>query len=1568
MTFALIAGMAPNVFAEDLSGKATAQEAGTTTDRQSDAAGSAEKKTDAGLSDTSDPDEETSASKDNTDRSSDTGDSDQNSGKAEDAKAGVNSLDGKSATNIKIQYDEDTTIHYVTEDDGTKIILYCMNNELHWPHVTKTIQTVPEYTETSFEDFFTANNITGEAQVELKNELENILYAGYPYNGYGLYEIVDKIPAISEKDFDQILTPPQFLRDDFPDSIGNNTFTYEKRNDSAQKASLNSFLIAVGGYYHSSAKTPSGLTYQQLIQLPFYRAALCMVGFSGDPIESYSSVYLADYYVEQEQAYGGTRDAIWSLLKKAGLDDNQAPVTETALVKKLLDADSTNQIPTTQPNADEVSITGDQKFYYSTDDQKWHTGSLSLTAPNTYNTSFELSLPDGVTEESGKKQVKPGEIFSLVSSEKPSDSTEIMLSSTVPWMDPALKVYVADSTVTASDGKGFQNMIGAVIHQTPIKKTAELSVSKTDFTFTKVWDDGDNQDGKRPDPTLFAANLQLKANGVIMTGYEPAVTDNGDGTWKVTYQNLPGLARGSYTVTEGEVDSYTGNTGPVENGGSLTNVHTPETITVSGTKTWEDQNNQDGNRPESITVNLLADGTPVDRRTVQAGSDGTWTYQFTGLPKYQKGQAINYTVTEDAVDGYSTEISGYDITNRYTPGKTSVTVTKDWEDQNDQDGKRPDGVQVQLYADGKKSGDPVTLNEADNWTYTWTGLDEKSAGSAIRYTVQEVKVPDGYTASVSGSAGQGFVITNTHQPETIEVSGTKTWDDGNNQDGNRPESITVNLLADGVQKESAAVQADADGNWTYRFDNLPKYENGREIVYTVTEDAVSGYSTEISGYDITNRYTPGKTSVTVTKDWEDQNDQDGKRPDGVKVQLYADGTASGDPVTLNASGKWTYTWEGLAEMSAGKPIQYTVQEVTVPDGYSSSVSGNVRDGFTIINIHTPETIDVSGTKTWDDGNNQDGNRPGSITVNLLADGVQKESAAVQADADGNWTYRFDNLPKYENGREIVYNVTEDAVSGYSTEISGYDITNRYTPGKTSVTVTKDWEDQNDQDGKRPDGVKVQLYANGTASGDPVTLTASGKWTYTWEGLAEKSAGKAIQYTVQEVTVPDGYSSSVSGNVRDGFTIINIHTPETIDVSGTKTWDDGNNQAGARPGSITVNLLADGVQKESAAVQADADGKWTYSFTGLPKYQNGQAINYTVTEDSVDGYSTEISGYDITNRHTPGKTSVTVTKDWEDQNDQDGKRPDSVQVQLYAEGKKSGDPVTLNEADNWTYTWTGLDEKSAGSAIRYTVQEVKVPDGYTASVSGSAGQGFVITNTHQPETIEVSGTKTWDDGDNQDGKRPGSITVNLLADGVQKERAAVQADADGNWTYRFDNLPKYENGREIVYTVTEDAVSGYSTEISGYDITNRYTPGKTSVTVTKVWEDRNDPDGKRPDSVQVQLYADGKASGDPVKLTAKNNWTYTWSGLDEMSAGKAVEYTVSEVKIPDGYTSSITGSAKNGFTVINALEPTNPARNAAGKTGSSPRTGDGAHALLYGVVTVLALTAALLVSCRKRRRK
>ncbi|MCD0027789.1 Cna B-type domain-containing protein, partial [Streptococcus agalactiae] len=82
----------------------------------------------------------------------------------------------------------------------------------------------------------------------------------------------------------------------------------------------------------------------------------------------------------------------------------------------------------------------------------------------------------------------------------------------------------------------------------------------------------------------------------------------------------------------------------------------------------------DGLRPTSIKVNLLANGTVINSQTVTAGDD--WSYSFTDLPKYANGSEIVYTVTEDAVADYTTTYDGYNITNSYTPGKTSITVTK----------------------------------------------------------------------------------------------------------------------------------------------------------------------------------------------------------------------------------------------------------------------------------------------------------------------------------------------------------------------------------------------------------------------------------------------------------------------------------------------------------------------------------------------------------------------------------------------------------------------------------------------------------------------------------------------------------------------------------------------------------------------------------------------------------------------------------------------------------------------------------------------------------------------------
>ena len=839
-------------------------------------------------------------------------------------------------------------------------------------------------------------------------------------------------------------------------------------------------------------------------------------------------------------------------------------------------------------------------------------------------------------------------------------------------------------------------------------------------------------------------------------------------------------------------------------------INTYETTSVSGTKTWNDSNNQDGIRPDTITVNLLADGTKVNSQEVTPDTNGDWTYSFTDLPKYSNGSEITYTVTEEAVEGYETAVNGYNILNTHKPETISINGTKHWDDADNQDGKRPESITVNLLANGTVYASK-TVTAAGNWTYNFTDLPKYKAGEEIKYTVEEVKVAD-YTTEVDG-----YDIYNTHKPETTSISGTKYWDDSNNQDGKRPESITVNLLANGVKVASKEVTA-AD-KWSYTFDNLPVYEAEQKLTYTISEEPVKDYTTVIDKTNITNSYTPGKVGVSVTKVWDDADNQDGIRPARITVKLLADGQDTGRTVTLSADNNWTQSITGLDEKKDGNTIEYTWAEENVPEGYE--LTGNTTEGTvtTLTNKHVTEVTSIEGTKTWNDNDNQDGKRPTSITVNLLADGTVYASKTVTAAT--NWTYKFDNLPVYANGQKITYTISENEVAGYKTAIDGFNITNSYTPGKTSATVTKIWDDAENQDGKRPESITVALLADGKATGTTVTLNAENNWTQTVSDLQEKANGKAIDYTWTEENVPEGYE--LTGNSKNGTvtTLTNTLAPEKITITGTKTWKDADDQDGKRPESITVNLFANGEKTAEQIVKADGAGNWTYSFTNLPKYAKGEEITYTVTENEVEGYETSVDGFDITNAYTP-------------------------------------------------------------------------------------------------ETTEVKGSKTWNDADNQDGKRPESITVRLHANGEEKDSQTVKADENGNWTYSFENLPKYEAGKEIVYTVTEDAVADYTTEITGYDITNSYAPGKTSVTVTKAWADNDDRGGHRPKEIKVQLKADGENSGEEITLNAENKWTYTWSELDEKKAGKDIVYTVEEIGKTAGYISTVTGNATEGFIITNTI--------------------------------------------------
>ena len=96
----------------------------------------------------------------------------------------------------------------------------------------------------------------------------------------------------------------------------------------------------------------------------------------------------------------------------------------------------------------------------------------------------------------------------------------------------------------------------------------------------------------------------------------------------------------------------------------------------------------------------------------------------------------------------------------------------------------------------------------------------------------------------------------------------------------------------------------------------------------------------------------------------------------------------------------------------------------------------------------------------------------------------------------------------------------------------------------------------------------------------------------------------------------------------------------------------------------------------------------------------------------------------------------------------------------------------------------------------------------------------MINKHVPATTSREIRKVWDDADDQDGLRPASITIRLYANGTEIAQFVLDADNEWSWVY---TAPQYEGGEEIVYTITEDEVDGYTSAIEGFVVTNTILP-------------------------------------------------------------------------------------------------------------------------------------------------
>ncbi|MBQ7064984.1 MAG: Cna B-type domain-containing protein, partial [Firmicutes bacterium] len=514
------------------------------------------------------------------------------------------------------------------------------------------------------------------------------------------------------------------------------------------------------------------------------------------------------------------------------------------------------------------------------------------------------------------------------------------------------------------------------------------------------------------------------------------------------------------------------------------------------------------------------------------------------------------------------------------------------------------------------------------------------------------------------------------------------------------------------------------------------------------------------------------------------------------------------------------------------------------------------------------------------------------------------------------------------------------------------------------------------------------------------------WTADVEVQKYWNHGEEVTFEVDEEEVAE-YEKEID---NENLTITNSYEPETDTIVVTKVWNDNEDQDGIRPDSVKFTVTgSDGNVYE---VELGGEAVQTQVEIEVQKYFNhGEEVTFEVDEEDVPGYEKTIDNENLTifNYHEVEQITITVTKVWEDENDIDEFRPESIEITLSANGEEV-ETVELNEGNEWTYSWT-VDKYEAGEEITYTLDEANVPDGYSKTVgemTGDAENGFKVevTNTHEPIPPVTDDPPVMKIVDCVDGNKPanddeftfvfkpvsapegmevsdmplpvdekGNIRTSVtIKAGVQFEFGTITFDKEGTYVYEISEentgLENYTYD-ETVYTVTYNitkTLEGYQKErivsvdgevvnMAVFTFTNVYTEPKIEINVSKVWKDKDNKEGYRPDSITVKLFADGKDTGLTATLSDENEWKYTFTELNAKLDNKEIEYTVEEVKV-EKYNTKITGDAKTGFVITNTLEDT-------------PPTGDDTPIGMWAGIMVMAMLGFGLVcmeaNSEKKRR-
>ena len=430
----------------------------------------------------------------------------------------------------------------------------------------------------------------------------------------------------------------------------------------------------------------------------------------------------------------------------------------------------------------------------------------------------------------------------------------------------------------------------------------------------------------------------------------------------------------------------------------------------------------------------------------------------------------------------------------------------------------------------------------------------------------------------------------------------------------------------------------------------------------------------------------------------------------------------------------------------------------------------------------------------------------------------------------SWTYVKETIDMVKSGNGIPNSGSfhdtgltyqfylYSSVNGHYQNILGFNLF-------TNISVIKEWDDYDNIANLRPENISVDLYSDGEPFIRGVTIDSNNNWEYTFNNLP--------LYSISNLTAPIN---------ADDYKIETV-LEDDFDVTITKVWSEDYSN---RPSSIYVNIYADG--KDLGRVRLYRSNGYTATIPNFNKYdaEDGHEINYEFIDLTYPG------SLDIT------KSEIYQVKHIKISLTNDELKEKGKSIELVSDGLIYGGAI-LEEANDWTYTFLNLD-KDSNVDIRerldsngvvhlanYTIKESEVRY-YLSSVSSNSTSinplmpsetkffddteekiTSSIKITNKLELINLTVSKVWDDKDDFYGKRPANVTINVFKNGEIIN--SIVLNKDNGWKFELKNLPKYDNGKLINYSIDEVNITYYHYKIEengNYSFTVTNTLNKVHV--------------------------------------------------------------------------------------------------------------------------------------------